>query len=201
MLHICLGLLCYEQDHSCLPMASELGPDGRSWHSWKSSIYPNYIVTSRSDYNRLQPWDSATNLNVAKAHVSYFCCPAGTKTHNDYCVVVGSETAFPPNAKVKLSQIRDGLENTILVVESAGFSTSWTEPKDLMFDTMSFTLNAKAKPSISSNHSNGAYVGFADGASYFLTDQITESELRALLTISGGEDVTRKDLLERGVLR
>ena len=46
-----------------------------------------------------------------------------------------------------------------------------------------------------------ANVAFADGECFFMTDDITEKELRALLTIAGGEDVTRDDLIERGILK
>jgi hypothetical protein len=35
---------------------------------------------------------------------------------------------------------------------------------------------------------------------YFLTSSVTESELKGLLTIAGGENVKRNDLIERGVL-
>jgi len=37
--HICLALLNYEFSLGHLPLASETGPDGLKWHSWKSTIY------------------------------------------------------------------------------------------------------------------------------------------------------------------
>jgi len=140
-------------------------------------------------------------LEIYHLYPSVFCCPVGSNSAIDYSVIVGRETAFPIDRETKLSDITDGIENTILVVEAVGISASWTEPKDLEFDSMSFRINDKNQPGISSHHRHGAYVGFADGSCYFVTDKISESELRALITIAGGESVTRKDLIDRGILR
>ena len=115
-------------------------------------------------------------------------------------VVTGARTAFPKTGYVSLSQIRDGLENTILVVESKNCSPDWTEPRDLDFDTMSFTINSKSAPSVSSDHPQGPLVCFADGAVYHLSPKTTATELKAMLTIAGNEDISRRDLVGRGVL-
>ena len=199
---ICLALLNHESGCGHLPISAEIGPDGLKWHSWKSSIYPHFMETSRTEYDRSQPWNSAANRKIVAPYPypTAFCCPSSSHKAVDYAVVIGSETAFPPNGVVNLSQITDGPENTILVVESSGLSTTWTEPKDLEFDSMSFKINATNRPSISGSHPGGANVGFADGACYFVTNKISESELSALLTIGGGENVSRKNLVERGVL-
>ena len=39
------------------------------------------------------------------------------------------------------------------------------------------------------------------GEVYFLAKSITPNELRALLTISGGESIKKQDLLDRGILQ
>ena len=119
----------------------------------------------------------------------------------NYAVVVGEETAFPLNRAVRLDEITDGLENTILVVETLSGSSFWTEPKDLQFDSMSFSIDRFSNEGLSSYHSDGAYVCFADGGVHFVTKAISPDELRALLTIAGGESVTRQELIDRGVIR
>ena len=118
----------------------------------------------------------------------------------NYAVVVGETTAFPLNRPVKLEEITDGPENTILVIETLSGSSVWTEPLDVEFDDMKFRLNRNDNGELASKHRGGVNVGFADGEVYFLYDTVSEDELKALFTISGGEATTRQDLLDRGVL-
>jgi len=115
-------------------------------------------------------------------------------------VVSGEATAFPKSRSVKFSDIRDGLENTILVVESVTCNPEWTEPRDMEFDTMSFRVNATNVDSISSYHPRGPLICFADGAVFHLSEKASETEVRALLTIAGEERVTRQNLITRGIL-
>ena len=59
----------------------------------------------------------------------------------------------------------------------------------------------RSKPSISSQHRGGANVVFVDGGVYFLSEEIEPQQLRALITISGGENVGRDRLVNEGLLR
>lgn len=60
--------------------------------------------------------------------------------------------------------------------------------------------NSKGVNSISSYHPGGALVCFADLEVFLMTPSITEAELKALITIDGGEDTSRENLVSRGVL-
>ena len=102
---------------------------------------------------------------------------------------------------MELDQITDGLENTILVVEVLSGSTFWTEPLDIEFDAMRFRIDDSENGEISGRHRGGVNAVFADGETFFLSNSVSADELRALLTIAGGEDVTRQELLDRGVLK
>jgi prepilin-type processing-associated H-X9-DG protein len=55
---------------------------------------------------------------------------------------------------------------------------------------MNPTINSPAGQGIRSRHPvKGAHVLFADGHIQYLSQDVTEEDLRAMLTIAGGEDV------------
>jgi hypothetical protein len=219
---IALGLLNYESAYRSLPIASEIDADGTPYRSWRSRIYPTYIEAMAPIYDGKESWNSAQNQRLLngtpislghkdgtttlapfKRYPSVFTCPscqASKQRGIHYVVVSGEATAFPKSRSVKFSDIRDGLENTILVVESVTCNPDWTEPRDLEFDTMSFRVNATNVDSISSYHPRGPLVCFADGAVFHLSEKASENEVRALLTIAGDERITRQDLMTRGIL-
>ncbi len=217
-----LALVNYENAYRALPPAVTISPDGRLWRSWRSHIYPKFVKASSMFYDEHSSWDSPTNIrlldgtqipfydkagNVSMQKLERlpkaFCCPSTRSQHGhgiNYVVVTGQLTAFPKSEAVKLSDITDGLENTILVVESVTCLPDWTEPRDLEFDKMSFRINPRNENGISSHHPLGPWVCFADLATFRLTEKVTESELRAMLTIRGNEGITRRELIDRGAL-
>ena len=214
-----LALLNYESACRSLPIAAETDSEGKLWRSWRSQIYPRFMVASSMFYDVNASWDAPTNMRLLNGtpvsmgekgggtfmmshdrYPSLFTCPSCQSTGINYVVVSGELTAFPKLRGVKLSEIKDGLENTILVVESTSCTPDWTEPRDLEFDTMSFVVNSKNGPSISGLHPLGPLVVFADGEVYHVTKNVTAAELRAMLTIAGNENVVRQELISRGVL-
>ena len=71
----------------------------------------------------------------------------------------------------------------------------WMEPRDLDFDQMSFRVDDPEQPGISSPHSCGPAVVFADSIRAYRLDQSLHPEtIKAMLTISGGEGVIKDGL-------
>ena len=84
----------------------------------------------------------------------------------------------------------DGPSNTILLTEIADSDIGWLEPKDLVLDQMSLTINDKSRPSISCSRRRGPYIVFADFIhAYSVSSSLSPDTLRALVTIDGGEEV------------
>jgi hypothetical protein len=219
------ALLNYESATRLLPTAVET-KDDVLWRSWRTYIYPTYMEQMETIYDPSSSWDSEVNMRLLNgtpislatskggekprklftlSRVPWcFSCPKCSPEDGvgvNYVVVRGERTAFPKSTSIRLADISDGLENTILVVESITCTPDWTEPRDLNFDTMKFKVNALDGPSISSKHPSGALVCFADCEVYTMTPEVTEGELRAMLTIAGNENTTRSQLIDRGVLR
>lgn len=134
-----------------------------------------------------------------------FQCPSGSnigKTLNtDYVAVIGSETAFPGSETVAIAEIKDGVENTILLVEIADSDIHWMEPRDLSWDRLEMDDTSKSREAIQSNHPAGSGVVFADRiTTYRLQSPLSTERIRALLTIAGGESVDRDSLAHGSVL-
>ncbi len=215
-----LGMLNYESAHGHLPIGIEESSKGTPFASWRPLVNP-FLESAQQFYDPNFGWDSPQNArlydgsqvvatdkgggNPRKVVLNscphwFWRCPSDSKIQTNYVVVVGNETAFPLNRSVALAEVTDGPENTILVVETLSSSSIWTEPRDIQFDSMKFVIDRIANGELASKHPDGVNVCFADGLAYTITDSITPAELRALLTISGGESVTRQDLLDRGIL-
>ena len=216
-----LGLHNYESAFGRLPIGIEIKPDGTLYSSWRVSVAP-FLESAQQFYDPKFAWNSPQNARLYDGstviatnkgggnptpvvldpcHPWRWCCSSDSTKRVNYAVVVGEETAFPPNRAVAFNEITDGLENTILIVETLSGSSIWTEPRDIQFDSMKFVLGNSENGELASKHKDGVNVAFADGEVYFLAKSITPDELRALLTISGGESIKRQDLLDRGILQ
>jgi len=202
--HVKQWMLAFHNYHDAfesLPIASVRKADGTPIRSWRVSMTP-YLDASRFyiEYDHDAAWDEAHNREVADDYRSAVLqCPSRDHTDGvlitDYVVVTGPGTAFPDDGTTSLADITDGLENTILLLEIDRSDIYRSEPRDLRIDDMSFVINDPSRPSVSSSHPDGVTVGFADGAVYRLDPSIRPETLRALLTIAGGEDVKRDDLI------
>ena len=105
-------------------------------------------------------------------------------------MVTGPNTISDGPHSVGLGDIKDGSQNTIMVVEIKNSGIHWAEPRDLDFASMSFRINDPDGKGISSDHPGVAYVVFADGHVGCLSDDMDPKLVKALLTINGGEDVS-----------
>ena len=218
---IVLSMQNFESSYGHLPVGIETNEDGTARRSWRTWLYPMFMEQSQQFYDPEFAWDAPENARLFNGTPVIatdkgsnprkivldpcpewpWCCPADSKRRVNYSVVVGEETAFPIDRPIKLEEITDGLENTILIVETLAGSSIWTEPRELNFEELKFLIKNGGDKGLSSRHRNGIHVAFADGAVFFLKDTIPADELKALLTIAGDEPVTRQQLIARGLLQ
>ena len=192
-----LALLNYEKVYGSFPPAYVADSDGKPMHSWRVLILPYLEEQSLyAQYDFKEPWNGPNNSKLAAHMPSVYRCPSypGDAPETNYLAVVGPETMWPGSEKVSVRKIKDGMSNTLMVVESSGSGINWMEPKDLTFDQALQGVNAAAKPGISSSHSAGANVVFADGSVHFLPNSVPPDLLRSLLTIAGGEVINHQQL-------
>lgn len=166
---IALGLHNYHDAQGHLPPAYVPGPDGRPWHSWRVLVY-RQIETHGvlRDYRLDEPWDGPNNRRLLDLPTpNTFACPADpegrARGRTNYFVVVGPGTAFPGPKPMTFAAITRPHEKTVLVVEAAGRDIHWMEPRDLLFEELTFAPGENGPADLSSGHRSPTVV-FADGS-------------------------------------
>ena len=195
-----LALIQYHDQYGSFPPAHTVDVQGRRLHSWRTLLLPYMDRNDIYESLRLdEPWDSTHNRQVFAQlrDPQLMCCPSDERanavvpTTTSYLAVVGPDTVFPGSESVSLDDITDDATNTLLIVEVANAGILWMEPRDLDVTQMAPTINATTGQGIRSEHTGGAVVAFVDAHTEFLSDSTTAEEIAAMLTIAGGEEVSR----------
>lgn len=189
-----IGAAGYADVYGVFPSAYVPDATGAPRHSWRvrliAFLTQVQLGWERYDYN--QPWDSNANRRWEPGGISYFC-PISTRKKGsldtDYVMVVGEGTISNGPEGTRINDITDGAANTIFCVEIAESGIHWMEPRDLVFDDMSFAINDRSSPSISSRHAGGANVLMADGSVRFLSNDTQATLVRAMLTVADNEKI------------
>lgn len=190
MKQITLALLKYESVHGEFPPAYTVDADGNRLHSWRTLILP-YIEGSTvyKSIDLTKPWDDPANAEVRELVMHEYLCPSSSEedehlTH--YLAVVDQEGAFAGAVGRKIDEFKvDGTSNTIVIIEvSRDKAVHWMSPHDVDIDEI-----VSRDPEARYNHGSGFIAAFADGHADFIDSEIEPENMRALLTIAGGEEL------------
>jgi hypothetical protein len=195
---IAAALHRYHEQHGNFPPPFSTDDQGRPLHSWRVLILPYLGSEAQTIYQQLDlstPWNSPQNQAVAATMPSVYRCPDDTPLapgDTSYCAVVGPGFVFQPGQPRRTDQIRDGLQNTLLVVEISNSQINWLEPKDINPTQLALGLNSVSRGGMNSQHEGGTVgVAFADGQCAQLSEVTSPEELHAMATIAGGEPVNQ----------
>ena len=196
-------MMNYESTHGHLPPAYIADKDGKPMHSWRVLILPFIEEESLyKAYDFSEPWNGPHNSKLADKMPSIFRMPSELPSTSvtNIVAITGPGTAFPGSRTTRKAEFTDGLDNTILLAEIASSNINWMEPKDLQVEEMSFSINDKRKPSISSSRRRGPYVVFGDSIHTHQVSPLLRPEmLRALTTIAGGEKLYMAEIADVGL--
>jgi hypothetical protein len=193
----------YQTMNRRLPPAGDANSNTMSWRvailPWLESndLYKNY--------RRDESWNSPSNAQVASQRL---VCPSdpgltvGTPQTN-YFAIVGGRTVWgdgwePP-------ALNDASSQTIMLIEAAGLSIPWAQPRDLSFDEAVKLLTGQSQNQVMhprrpepgffekgyGQRQEGLHVAFADGEIGFVPIPISKELATAMLTANGGEAIAR----------
>ena len=176
-----LSLHNHESASKRLPARVSKDANGKPLLSWRVAILP--YIEQENLYNQFhldEPWDSEHNIKLLDKMPNTFTHPnfVGPKGHTVYLAPF-YETTVWASEKPRFREITDGTSNTIALFEvDDGHAVPWTKPDDLDLHEVDI---------VDCFRNTGSNVGFFDGSVRFLTRNIDQSVLRALITSNGGE--------------
>ena len=189
------ALANYHDANRVFPPAYIADENGIPMHSWRVLILPYFehneeLKALYQQYDLHEPWNGPHNRKLADKIPRWYRCPNsdGPRDETSYVAIVGDETGWPGASGRNVREIRDGLSNTISVVEVADAGINWMEPRDLTLEQASVGIGpSETKEHIGSRHRDGANCLFFDGSVHYLPNEISPTLLQALLTTNGGE--------------
>ncbi len=180
----------YHAAYGSLPPAYTVDADGNRLHSWRTLILP-FIEQSNlfQQVDLTKPWDDPDNAILQQTEVPVFRCPSSKVAvgMTTYQIIDDPSSPFPGEVPLKFSDIRDGLSNTLFVVETdEQDAVHWAEPKDQ--SQLSYLAAVKA------SHSGGRNAVMGDGSVHFLSDNMDPKMANDIATRSGGEVINNDAL-------
>jgi len=200
-----LALHSYHDFYGSFPPAYVADEEGNPMHSWRVLLLPWLDGQAIYDkYDFAEPWNGPNNSQLLKYMPQCYTCPATPRgsargSTTSYLAVVGPTTAWPGQSTCKLSEILDGISNTILVTEVGSRNVPWLEPLDLEL-TEALDILVEGEPIAACNdhredffykYKGGRNVAFADGSIRHVPHGIGRTVWSALLEKS--DDVVWDD--------
>ncbi len=186
---IALALHNYESTYDALPPAYTVDAEGRPLHSWRTLILP--FVDQAPLYNTIdlsKRWDDPANEKAYKTAPHVFRCPSVDipQGQTTYLGLVAAGCCFHATKPRGLSEITDGLGETLMVVEvSPEEAVHWMAPTDT---DGRFVQGFGTETKLA--HEGGTHGAFVDGRVLFLSAEMSKAERRAMVTIAGGDGVS-----------
>jgi prepilin-type processing-associated H-X9-DG protein len=183
-----LAMLNYEMARKTFPPAYTTDKNGKPLHSWRVLLLPYLEEEALYQQIRLdEPWNSPHNRTLASRMPQVYRCPSDAPQPGitSYAMLVGPHAFSDGPHGRRISAIKDGLSNTIMIVEADGAGINWMEPRDLNVEEMNFGLFDEG--GMGSRHPGVVNALFGDASVRSLSKDMDPELLTALSTIDGGE--------------
>lgn len=204
----------YHKDKGHYPPPAILDKDGKPLLSWRVAILPYmdyaYINVPYDGGNQKQiagpkelyamfkldePWDGPNNKKLIDKFPSPYRAPWNVLSYNQSSIgktttlaVVGKGAIFDPSKKVTDGDVRDGLKQTLLLMqlEEAGQAVYWTKPADV-------ALTADGKlPADGPNFARRFSAVYGDASAHTFTNGLDLKTVLGIVTRDGSEKLDEK---------
>ena len=194
MKQIAVALHNYYADMGHFPPQSLVDSEGNRLLSWRVLILPYLDQQELFDRFHLnEPWDSPHNLPLARnipfPYRATSNADAGNGPQKTRVLAPLTANSFfgRPGRPASLGEITDGPDQTVWFVQAAPqYAVVWSQPADLEIEL--------DNPAMLWQDENGCYASMVDGAVRYLSNQTTSQTVQALLSIDGGDIVSKDDL-------
>jgi hypothetical protein len=192
MKQIGLAMHNYHDRYKCFPPAFIPDKHGKPKHSWRVLLLPYMDEQGLyKQYRFDEPWNGPHNKALAERMPSVYRCPSqagaseADRSQTSYVMLVGPHAISSGSASRRISDIKDGLSNTIMVVEEGAQGINWLEPRDL--------ASTEIVDQKYTNHPGVFDALFCDGSVRAISKSVDPKTLEALTSIDGGETVNPSD--------
>lgn len=188
---VALAMHNYHDTYGAFPRAAWIDDQGVRSHSWRVQLLPFMEQEAAYEYFAKGPPPQATETVKWRREVApLFRDPADRSRpleQTSIMVITGPGTMFEEGKDLTFRDCTDGSSNTILAIEVRNSGVNWDAPVDLDVRTMLFRVSAGEQFGLGNAKGTGTHVALADGSVRFLTNEMIESTLRAMITRAGGE--------------
>jgi hypothetical protein len=189
---IARALNAYAADFGTYPTPTVTDAAGKPLYSWRVLILP-YLDEAGlyANFQLDEAWDSAANsLLIAQCPDVYLSPGSGINASlANYVFITGSGTVFPPSGPLKPAQISDGVDRTLLVVETDNLIHDWSKPFDIDIAKLNSRIGASGPDTIGGTHAEGATAVFADGQAAWLSVDLPAAIVDASISPNGNESI------------
>jgi type II secretory pathway pseudopilin PulG len=189
---IARALNAYASDHGTYPTPVVTDAAGKPLYSWRVLLLP-YLDEQNlyANFKLNEAWDSPANAALLAQCPDVYISPGSGRNNSlsNYVLITGPGTVFPKTGPLKPAQISDGLDRTLLVVETDNLVNDWSKPFDIDISKMNARIGATGPDTIGGTHAEGAAAVFADGEPAWLSIDLPSAIVDASITPNGNEAI------------
>lgn len=183
-----IALRNYHSSYGVLPPAYTVDAEGNRLHSWRTLLLP-YLgyqgLYSTIDLSK--PWDDRANARPGETTVDCYRCPSAIYDEGltTYLGIVGPDCVFTGADSRAFAEVTDEFLETMAVID-APFDNAvpWMSPNDISEEEV-----VSMEPETHTNHPGIVQALLLDGSVTMIPLDSDPANLRAMMTIAGGEEV------------